>query len=286
MIINTDDPLLNRIKYVFGNKITTYGIAETKYDVEKPDYAVDFAYCPSCHAKLNYSTYHYGHLGIYECPKCSFSRGTVDYETKNVDLKNGTFELKDKELKLNKKVFFGVYYTTLAYTVCDLLGLDEETILDGINENMMATKRGKSYTLANREIEMLESKNENALSYLQSLNYIKMQEGKKTVVMGFENVSRRYSYNDLSWLWDVDFEVLNDENIDKIFLIGRFKYDVAVRLSYAGIEDEKMVLVDELPTLLDEIEKKSEGKIYTMVCFDMTEAITGLLKEKMNEKSN
>lgn len=286
LIINTDDPLLNRIKYAFENEITSYGIAKSNYDVEKPTYAVDFAYCPSCHTKLKYSSYHYGHLGIYECPKCSFKRGGVDYEAKNVDLKKGTFELKDKELKLNKKVFFGVYYTTLAYTVCDILGIDEDKILDGINKNMMATKRGKSYTLDNREIEMLESKNENSLSYLQSLNYIKMQEGKKTVVMGFENVSRRYSYNDLSWLWDVDFEVLNDKNIDKIFLIGRFKYDVAVRLNYAGVEDEKIILVDELPTLLDKIEQMSEGKIYTMVCFDMTETITKLLKERHDEKNN
>lgn len=287
LILNADDPLLMRMKYAHGGKITTYGIAETKdSSKDKPDYAVDFAYCPSCHTLLDYEAYHYGHLGIYDCPRCSFGRGIVDYEARKVDLNRGTFELQGNELKLNKKVLFAVYYTLLAYTIATEIGIDKKDILREINEDEMASKRGKSYTLDGRKIEMLESKNENALSYLQSLKYIKNQPGKKTVVMGFENVSRRYRYNDLSWLWDVDFELLNDELVDKIFCIGRFKNDVAVRLDYAGIDRDKIVLVDDLNNLLDEIEEKSDGEIYTMVCFDMTGIITGLLKERKNEKDN
>lgn len=286
LILNVDDPLLNRIKYAFDNEMTTFGVAETSYDTKSISYPVDFGYCPSCHSKLFYSSYHYGHLGLYKCSKCSFGRGHVSYEASEVDLAAGTFQLKGNTLKLNKKVFFAVYYTTLAYTVCSLLGLDEKEILHAINEDMMASKRGKCLTLAKRDIEMLESKNENALSYLQSMKYIEMQEGKKTVVMGFENVSRRYRYNDLSWLWDVDFELLQDENIDKIFLLGRFKYDVLVRLEYAGIDKDKIVLIDEMEELLPSIKKNSEGKIYTMVCFDMTEEITKLLKENDDEKND
>lgn len=285
LIINADDPLLNRAKYSHPGKVVTYGVAKTKYD-EVPNYPVDFAYCPSCHDKLEYESYHYGHLGLYSCPTCSFSRGSVDYEAKDVDFDRGTFSLDGSTLKLNKKVFFAVYYTTLAYTIADLIGIEKEDILREINEDEMASKRGKSYSLENRTIEMLESKNENALSYLQSMNYIKMQPGKKTVIMGFENVSRRYKYNDLSWLWDVPFEVLRDDGIDKIFLLGRFKLDVLVRLEYAGIDREKIVLIEDLSTLLDEVVGKSEGHIYTMVCFDMTAIIRNLLEARKSEKEN
>lgn len=287
LILNTDDPLLNRAKYAHGGKITTYGVAKTKYDSDTvPNYAVDFAYCPSCHNKLNYDAYHYGHLGIYECPRCSFKRGPVDYEAKDVDLENAKFKIDDVELKLNKKVFFAVYYTLLAYAVCDIIGIEKSDILKEINEDSMSSKRMKTYTLNGRSIEMIESKNENSLSYLQSLNYITSQEGKKTVIMGFENVSRRYKFNDLSWLWDVNFELLNDESIDKIFCIGRFKYDVAVRLDYAGIDKNKIVLVNEIDKLLDDVVENSTGNIYTMVCFDMTEIITKMLKERKDEKDD
>lgn len=285
LILNVDDPLLNRAKYMHSGKVIPFGIAKTKYDSEKkPSYAVDYAYCPSCHSKLEYESYHYGHLGIYRCSRCSFSRGKVFYEASNVDFDTSKFKIRRSTLNLNKNVFFAVYYTLLAYTICERLGVNKKDILREINDNEMDSKRGKSYVLGSRKIEMLESKNENALSYLQSIMYIRNQSNKKTVIMGFENVSRRYRYNDLSWLWDVDFEQLNDEDIDKIFLIGRFKLDVAVRLQYAGIAKERVVLVDDMSNLLDRVQSESVGDIYTMVCFDMTEIIKNMLKERENEK--
>lgn len=287
LIINADDPLLNRIKYSYEGKVTTFGVAETKYDSkETPTYAIDFAYCPSCHNKLKYSSYHYGHMGIYECSRCSFKRGIPDYEAKNIDLEKNTIDINGNTLKLNKGVFFAIYYTTLAYAICMEIGIDKKDILREINDDAIASKRGKTYEIDNRTIEMLESKNENALSYLQSLSYIKRQKGKKTVVMGFENVSRRYRFNDLSWLWDVDFELLNDKDVDKIFLIGRFKYDVYARLDYANIDTKRLVLVDDMSKLFDMIVEESKGNIYTMVCFDMTEIITNLLKEREYEENN
>ncbi len=285
LIINVDDPLLNRLKYEYKGEITTYGIDKTKYDKE-PNYAVDFAYCPKCHNKLTYESYHYGNLGLYSCPNCDFTRGVASYDAKNVDLKSGTFTIGRNTLKLDKKVFFAVYYTLLAYTISSLVGIEGYDIIKSINDPSIHSKRGKSYVLARRNLEMLESKNENPLSYLQSINYIKMQPGKKTIIMGFENVSRRYRFNDLSWLWDIDFELLKDKNIDKIFCIGRFKYDVVCRLEYAGIEKEKIILVEELSKLLDMVIDKSTGNIYTMVCFDMTETILNMLKEVNHEKSN
>ncbi len=281
LVSNVDDPILNRARYTHAGKTITYGVGVTKVDSKsEPDYAVDGAYCPSCHSKLVYESYHYGHLGVYDCPVCSFGRGPVDYEATKVDLKKGCFQVAGHELKLNKKVFFAVYYTLLAYVLASAIGISEEDILREINEDEMDSKRGKSYMLGSRKIEMLESKNENALSYLQSIEYIVSQPGKKTVIMGFENVSRRYKYNDLSWLWDVEFEALNDKRIDRIFLIGRFRYDVAERLDYAGIDKDKVILVEDLASLLKMVEEKSQGDIYTMVCFDMTAIIKSLLEEE------
>ena len=108
------------------------------------------------------------------------------------------------------------------------------------------------------------------------------EEGQKSVILGFDNVSRRYKFNDLSWLWDVDFELLNDDSIEKIFLIGRFKWDVLVRLKYAKIKAKKIVLIDDLNNLIDTVKKESIGDIYTMVCFDMTEIIKKKIKEYNN----
>ena len=104
-------------------------------------------------------------------------------------------------------------------------------------------------------------------------------DGEKTVILGFDNVSRRYKYNDLSWLWDVEFELLNDESITHVVLIGRFKWDVRVRLKYARVPDKKIVMLDNMDDFVKTILEETKGDIYTMVCFDMTAILLNKIKE-------
>ena len=53
LIINSDDPLVNRMAYQFTNDYVTYGVAKTDDSYIKSSIeAVDYAYCPTCHKKL------------------------------------------------------------------------------------------------------------------------------------------------------------------------------------------------------------------------------------------
>ena len=104
--------------------------------------------------------------------------------------------------------FFATYYTTAAFALANTIGISVEDIQKELNEDVMESKRMKENYLGKRKVEMIESKNENALSYYQTIQYIRQKCGNKTIIMGFDNVSRRYQYNDLSWLYDVDFELL------------------------------------------------------------------------------
>ena len=283
VIINADDPYLNRFKYLHHGLITTYGVGKNKYDYKEPiNNSVDAAYCPLCHTKLKYTYYHTGHIGKYKCPNCEFGREKVNFEARDVDLDKQIITINDSIYHINKNIFFAVYYTTAAYTLLKTIGLSDKNIKKYLNDQPMESKRGKELILDNRKVHMIESKNENNLSYYESLQYINQVKNKKTVILGFDNVSRRYKFNDLSWLYDVKFELLNDNNIDKIFIIGRFRYDVLTRLKYADISNEKLVLIDNLDNVIDRIKNESIGDIYTMVCFDMTE----ILKKKILEANN
>jgi UDP-N-acetylmuramyl pentapeptide synthase len=282
LIINADDAFVNRFKIYHEGKITTYGIDKTSYSLKSPiSHNVDAAYCPICKSKLKYTYYHYGHLGKYDCPNKDFGRD-VDYLAKNVDLKKQSFTINGNDYHLNKDVFFAVYYTLAAYTTVKELGLSDEEIRHSLNENVMVSKRLKSLIFENRKVEMIESKNENSLSYLQSLNYINNYEGDKTIIIGFDNVSRRYKYNDISWLYDVDFEVLNLKNIDKILCIGRFRYDVMTRLINSNIPEDKLIIVDNIKNIKDYL-KPTKGTIFTMVCFDMTAILKKIFMEDKND---
>ena len=279
LVLNADDPKVISLKYKLKNSTITYGLGKTNDSYIKPFInCVDFAYCPVCGKKLEYEYYHYGHIGNFKCPTTDFFRGIIDYEATDLNYDTHTVTIKEKQVHLDKDALYAAYYTVAAFAVCNDIINDEEKIAYIINNLETDAKRGKVLSFGDRTITMLESKNENNLSYYQSLKFINNQKGTKTVILGFENVSRRYNYNDLSWLWDVDFELLNNMEIDKIFVIGRFRYDILTRLEFANIIRDKIVLVDDLKTLNDSLKTNSTGNIYTMVCFDMTAELKKYLK--------
>ena len=79
------------------------------------------------------------------------------------------------------------------------------------------------------------------------------QDGDKTIILGFDSSSRRYKENDISWIWDIDFEELNDSSIKNIILIGKFCYDMKLRMEYAGISKDKLLLVEDINNLFTEL---------------------------------
>ena len=284
LIINSDDPLLNKLKYERKNEVITYGIDKNDDSYKMSNLnCLDHSYCPLCHKKLEYEYYHYGHIGNYKCPGCDFERGKVMYEATGINYDKNVMKINGKDVYLNNGVLYAVYSILCAYSIARSMGLSDEDIIKTMNENKFESKRGKIMELDGRKITMLESKNENNLSYYQSIKFIKNQKGKKTIILGFDNVSRRYKFNDLSWLWDVDFELLNDKTIDKIFIIGRFRYDVLTRLEFANINKDKLVLVNDLNEVIKMVKNESLGDIYTMVCFDMTANLLKLIKEENHE---
>ena len=282
LILNADDPIVNRLR-LDHKKIITYGIGDNDYTYKKPTLdCLDQCYCPVCGKKLVYNYYHYGHIGDYQCPGGDFSRSPVNYEATDLNLSNKTMFINGNPINLHKDIMFNAYAILASYATLDGL-LNNEQIVNGLNQS----RKEETYpSLDGREIEMLDSKNENNLSFEQSIDYIVRCNGPKTIIMGFDNVSRRYEYNDLSWLYDIEYEKLNkDDDITRIFCIGRFRYDVYSRLLHAGVNKKIITIVDDYKVnLLNEIRSNSSGKIYSMVFLDMMDDILKSLSEVSHEK--
>ena len=263
LIINGDDPLLARLKYTHHGKITTFGLDKMRDDIKKPLLNnIDFAYCPICHKKLEYAYYHYGHLGKYKCTNCDFERGKLDYIATDIDLNNQHIKVNNNKVNINQNVIYAAYATIAAYAVTNVANINEDSIISTLNKQKESNRLRKEIIYKNHKIIMIEAKNENNLSYYQGCKYIVSQTGLKSIILGFDRVSKRYNDSDLSWLYDINFELLNDKSIDKIFLFGRFKYDLATRLELAGIDNNKLIFIDDVNNLIDTAVKETKGDIY------------------------
>lgn len=280
LIINVDDPLVNALTINHLGKLTTYGIDKNNYSTKSNLNNLDGSYCPKCNTKLKYNYYNYGHIGDYICPKCKWGRPTPDYLAHNINVVKGTIYINKNKVNLPSNFLYSVYFVTASYALTNILGISTENILKIINDESFKPKRLNIYNFDNRTWQMLASKNENNLSYKQSLDFIVNEPGKKTVILGFDNSSRRYSENDISWIWDIDFEDLTHKSIDKILLVGRFKYDMLTRLEYAGLDKSKIILINDLnKDLLPTLRNKTKGNIYSCVCFDKEIELKALLKK-------
>lgn len=283
IIINVDDPYVNRLRINHKGGVTTYGMGENGYSFKTKINNLDAAYCPICNSKLEYDFYHYGHIGSYHCPKYHFNRGNPEFEAKNVDVVNKKIEINGHVVNLPSDFLYTVYFVTGCYALARTLDIKDEDILKVLNSENIKTKRLMIYDYDNRKWQMLVSKNENNLSYKQSLDYILHQNGDKTIILGFDSSSRRYKENDISWIWDIDFEELADSSIKNIILIGKFCNDMMLRMNYAGISKEKLILVEDLKDLPNVIKKKTKGNIYSMVCFDKEIELKRIIKEENND---
>lgn len=135
------------------------------------------------------------------------------------------------------------------------------------------------YQYQNRIVHVLNNKNENSTTFNQSLLFLERFKDQKTIVIGWREISRRYNFDDLSWLYDIDFELLKHHDIDKIVCVGIHRYDIATRMKYAGISEKKIVVFDDLKEASNEIKFKTKGNIYAILNFDYVEPFNRYMKE-------
>lgn len=278
LILNADDPTINKFSINHKGKISYYGVAKTKYSKNKSDSdSLDLSYCPKCNTKLKYKYYHYWNVGNYECPNCDFKRNQPDYEAKLID--DTSFKIAGEKINIPNNSLHNIYNQAACFAAANLSGISPKDISKSLNQFSLNTKRLESIKFADKECILLVSKNENAVSYNQSIDYILKQPGNKSIVIGFDNVSRRYKLDDLSWLWDINFELLKDKSIKNIICVGKFAYDIATRMKYAEINPKKIIIVPDTNTMVDTLTKKTTNKFYSMFCFEIQNNFKKLLKK-------
>lgn len=269
LYLNGDDPILAKFLKNKNFDITYYSINKTKYSYTKNIFdSLNITRCPFCNSALSYSYYHFAELGNYKCSKCDFKKSNGKYIITDFDKANKKFTIDKKyTINLNNDMLYNLYNTLSAYSVLADMNLDKGRIVESINKLNKNTKIFSKYKYKNRNVYVLNNKCENSATYNQSMLYEHLDSNKKTIVLGWHEISRRYLWDELSWLYDIDFEIFNDDNIDKIIVAGPQRYDLAVRLKYANIDSSKIVVCKDLYDAEKDI-KKSKGSIYAILNFD------------------
>ena len=283
LYLNANDPALQRFVINRKNKVTYYGIDKLKESYNDTLFSVvNNTRCAICHNVLVYDYYHIEDLGKYKCSnkKCKFAMPKPKYIITEFSGDTITIDKKYK-ITLSNDMFYSLHNTLAAYSVLCDAGLDKDKVCESISNINQDTKVFNKYVVNDRDVFVLNNKCENAATYNQSMLYTYNDKREKTVVLGWFEISRRYLWDELSWLYDVEFELLKDKTTCFI-CAGPQRYDLAVRLKYAGISEDKIKIHTDLYEAKDSI-KNSKGPIFAILNFDYLNDFNTVMEGIKNE---
>ena len=255
LILNADDPLVstfNSTKYA-----VYYGFENVEYDCsyEHKSNAPSEVFNCQCGAPLMYSKQFFAQEGHYYCETCGYKRPECDYPA-DVKVYNEYSEIKIniKGIQFNFKVNLAGLYN--AYNALAAIAFGFE---NGLNQQEIQKALDSYHAIFGRTEKRVINGNDVVIQLIK--NPTGASEVLKTVDLN-SNIVIAINDNyadgrDISWLWDSDFEQL--KNAKKLVITSGVRAsDMATRLKYAGIPQEKILVEPNIKTAINIAAK--EGK--------------------------
>lgn len=267
LVLNSDDPLISSLSE--NNKVYYYGINDSKYAKKENDFNYDDGYyCPKCRGKLTYKYHQFGHIGDYRCKKCGFERKKPNYYISKIDLKKGYITINNKyTIRLAFNSIYNAYNLLAAYSIGCLIGTNPNKIVSSLNEYLIENGRIKQFKLRPYRGTLLISKHENSVAYNKNIDYILSTNNTCDVVVIVDSISRKYYTSETSWLWDINFELLNNKNIKRVILSGTYAFDLVERLNYTNINKNSIYINTNIHETVEYIRNNCKEHIFVLTCF-------------------
>jgi len=247
LLLNADD--LIACGLAPENSRAYFGIGRLESDVtECINLINDFQICPKCQSKLIYDYRRYHHIGRAHCPNCGFRSPEYDYAG-SPDLKSGRLRVDEKdgsgEFALPGDSVFNIYNALTAYAALREMGLNTDETAAALEGAVIPDSRYNETDAGGVRVIMQMGKERNALACSRAFEYVASKPGKKELILMMNGLgdAKVWSEN-ISWLYDCDFEFLNDESISRIVATGPRALDYCLRLRFAGVPKEKLRLTD------------------------------------------
>ena len=245
-ILNADDPTVASLTRDCAQSPLFYGIEDHCLAGETGLYAADATDCRRCSTAFEYTKRYFSHLGIYVCPQCGEARPTPQvFADRVVPCQEGSFEVHigspsaELEVHLPLPGLYDVYNALAAAATALSLGIPSLVVAETLSEFRAVFGRGERILLGDHELHLFLVKN--PVSFNQVIRLITQatstQEAHLLILVNDNDADG----HDISWLWDVDFELLSDRAVS-IIASGTRALEVALRLKYAGIDQARVTI--------------------------------------------
>ncbi len=280
LICNGDDPLVASIGRV-RDGTTWFGIDDPAAGLGMMQHASDSKWCVRCGHRYAYDSITFGHLGAWRCPACGDARPGLDVAARDLQpdgLRGISFRLctplGEDLVRLPLPGLYNVYNALAAAALAQRLSAIEPAALrSGLEQFSAAFGRFERITLGQREAVLLLVKNPAGAN--EVIRTLAQDAAPKTLLVALND--RIADGRDVSWIWDVDFELLAPQ-IDRIVCTGTRAAEMAMRLKYAGAERIDVVVPAE--AALDAVAARGQGPVYLLATYTAMLDLRRLLEQR------
>jgi UDP-N-acetylmuramyl tripeptide synthase len=252
LVLNADDPSVASLARDDRN-VTFFGVDDPALALPGLPHAADSVRCPRDGARLEYDPALLGHMGHWRCPRCGHRRPRPQVRATHVrldgidgqDLRIETPE-GAVDVRLSLPGVHNSYNAAAAAAAALALGIGIEHIGPAFSGSGAAFGRAERVTIAGRELVILLAKNPSGAN--ANVRTVVLDERPLHLLMALND--RTADGQDVSWIWDVDYEPLIPR-IASITLTGDRAYDLALRFRYAGLDPNRVQVLPEPGAALD-----------------------------------
>jgi UDP-N-acetylmuramyl tripeptide synthase len=252
LVVNGDDPQLGELAAQRRGTVV-FGVDDPSQAREGLQHAADSKHCVRCGSPYTFHSAYVGHLGDYECPACGHRRPPLDLVARAIELdglESASFDLHTPEgvrrVRLRLPGLYNVYNALAAAALARALGASLDDAVAGLERFAPAFGRFERIAVGDRGLLMLLIKNPAGAN-----------EAIRTLVAGGAPTLALVALNDaiadgqdVSWIWDVDFEPLLD-GLEQVVVTGDRAAELALRFKYAGFDAAAIEVVPPLEAGLD-----------------------------------
>jgi UDP-N-acetylmuramyl tripeptide synthase len=141
---------------------------------------------------------------------------------------------------------YNVYNALAAVAVCTALGVRREVVARGLETFTGAFGRLERIQVEDRQLFLALVKN--PVGFTEVLRTVLTPPGRRTLLIAINDLFA--DGTDVSWLWDVEFERLEDR-VNVAVCAGLRAEDMAVRLKYAGVEPSRIRVENDLQRAIE-----------------------------------
>lgn len=279
LIINADDPFANRFSDLgAGNMFVGLDADAGTFDSYS---MVESKYCPDCQKELSYSVVHFGQLGHYQC-SCGFARPkTTNSAEKIFQDETGIRLLVDgEEYPTLFKGMYNAYNVLFAISACGAVGIEPDDIRKGLLTYQNANGRMQEFMIGKETWRLNLVKNPAGGNVTLS-EFFQRDEKKQLIFCLNDNLA---DGEDISWIWDVDMELANREELQVFIASGKRAHDAAIRMKYAGFPEDKIVILPDMKEAV--LYAKQQGyPTYIMATYTCLSPMVSILSKEAEEQN-